>query len=293
MAEYKYVDWPGLQYYHGKVTELIDSRLRDCIKFGGECTFAELPSPDTPDLNIIFRITDSFTVRPDNDWFDVSCWNQTYPAGTIMQVVQTSAGVVYKLFITPTVGEGGAVVVPTDTYSKAEVDALFVSNLAQYYKKSEVDDKITAAVETKADKEEVAELSRYLEELDIDSIEDRVGAVEEIQLTQTEAVETLTTKVEATESSITAIEENIASVEDSVTDLSSDVDTVKTDVAAVKTDYMKKDEGVSKEELETEVTTQIETQVETIIDTKIEEKITNGVTITSITYGDFDEEVAD
>lgn len=287
MAEYKYVDWPGLQYYHGKVTELIDSRLRDCIKFGGECKFADLPSPDTPDLNIIFRITDSFTVRPDNDWFDVSCWNQTYPVGTIMQVVQTSAGVVYKLFIAPSTS-GGSVVTPTDCYSKEEIDALFVSNLAQYYTK----DQVEALVDDKADKADVEnlvstdELEDKLQQLNIDDIADRVTAVESSIESQDTVIENITERVEANEGAVTAIEENIAAVEDSITDISADVETVKTD-------YLKKDEGVSKSELETEVTTQIETQVETIIDTKIEEKITDGVTITSITYGNFDEEVAD
>ena len=89
MAEYKYVDWPGLQYYHSKVTDLIDSRLRDCIRFGGEVLFEALESPDTPDLNIIYRILNSFTVSPSNERFDDSTWNKTYPAGTLLQVVQT------------------------------------------------------------------------------------------------------------------------------------------------------------------------------------------------------------
>lgn len=136
MAEYKYVDWPGLQYYHGKVTELIDSRLRDCIKFGGEVLFENLDSPDTPDLNIIYRVLNSFTVRPSNEWFDESTWNNTYPAGTLLQVGQDTNGVVYKVFMQPSInGGGGGSDVTVDLsnyYTIAEVDAKIIDALKPY-----------------------------------------------------------------------------------------------------------------------------------------------------------------
>lgn len=136
MAEYKYVDWPGLQYYHGKVTELIDSRLRDCIKFGGEVLFGNLDSPDTPDLNVVYRVLNSFTVEPSNEWFDESTWNNTYPAGTLLQVVQDTDGVVYKVFMQPAInGGGGGSDVTVDLsnyYTIAEVDAKIVDALKPY-----------------------------------------------------------------------------------------------------------------------------------------------------------------
>lgn len=136
MAEYKYVDWPGLQYYHDKVTKLIDSRLRDCIKFGGEVLFENLDSPDTPDLNVVYRVLNSFTVEPSNEWFDESTWNNTYPAGTLLQVVQDTDGVVYKVFMQPAInGGGGGSDVTVDLsnyYTIAEVDAKIVDALKPY-----------------------------------------------------------------------------------------------------------------------------------------------------------------
>lgn len=134
MAEYKYVDWTGLQYYHSKVTDLIDSRLRDCIRFGGEVQFEALESPDTPDLNIIYRVLNSFTVSPSNEWFDDSTWNKTYPAGTLLQVVQTAEGVVYTVFMQPATGGGGATpdVDLSNYYTIAEVDAKIIDALKPY-----------------------------------------------------------------------------------------------------------------------------------------------------------------
>ena len=136
MAEYKYVDWPGLQYYHGKVTELIDSRLRQCIRFGEDTLYVDLDSPDTNDLNIVIRVLDSFTVRPSDDWFDETLWNNTYPAGTLLQVVQKPSGVVYTVFIQPATNSGGG---GSDTpidlsnyYTIEEVNAKIVDALKPY-----------------------------------------------------------------------------------------------------------------------------------------------------------------
>ncbi len=134
MAEYKYVDWPGLQYYHSKVTDLIDSRLHDCIRFGGEAIFEKLESPDTPDLNIIYRILNSFTVLPSNEWFDESTWNKTYPAGTLLQVVQLQQGVVYTVFMQPSTvaGGSGSEIDLSNYYTIAEVDAKIIDALKPY-----------------------------------------------------------------------------------------------------------------------------------------------------------------
>lgn len=131
MAEYKYVDWPGLQYYHEKVTELIDSRLRECIKFGGEVSFTQLESPDTPDLNKIYRVIDEFSVYPGHDWYDPALWNNTYPAGTILQVVNTSRGVVYDIFVLP-VNVNNNLVDLENYYTIEEVDEQIVKALQPY-----------------------------------------------------------------------------------------------------------------------------------------------------------------
>lgn len=180
MAEYKYVDWPGLQYYHSKVTELIDSKLRDCIKFGGELVFEELPSPDSPDLNNIYRITNSFSVDPSNEWFDRSCWNRSYSPGTVLQVVQTQDGVVYKVFLYPVEGSGNSDL--SNYYTKAEVDQLFVSALSEYASVSYV----TSQLELLAN--QIAEAETNSEELrtDLTELQDKVKNIVEPSVQQLE-----------------------------------------------------------------------------------------------------------
>ena len=148
MAEYKYVDWPGLQYYHSKVTDLIDSRLRDCIRFGGEVLFETLESPDTPDLNIIYRILNSFTVSPVNpskEWFDNSMWNKTYPAGTLLQVVQNERGVVYTVFMQPAQNGESSDVDLSNYYTIEETDAKIIDALKPYATEDFVKQKIAEA----------------------------------------------------------------------------------------------------------------------------------------------------
>lgn len=194
MAEYKYVDWPGLQYYHGKVTELIDSRLRDCIKFGGEVLFENLDSPDTPDLNIIYRVLNSFTVRPSNDWFDESTWNNTYPAGTLLQVVQDTEGVVYKVFMQPAINGGGGSEVNVDLsnyYTIAEVDAKIVDALKPYVTKEFVTvklDAIQSLLDTHID--EFGKLSARVTDVE-ETLETRIGpAITQLEETAVTLAET-------------------------------------------------------------------------------------------------------
>ena len=201
MAEYKYVDWPGLQYYHGKVTELIDSRLRQCIRFGGDTLYVDLDSPDTNDLNIVIRVLDSFTVRPSDDWFDETLWNNTYPAGTLLQVVQKPSGVVYTVFIQPVTNQGGG-------GSDTPID------LSNYYTIAEVDAKIVEALKPYATVEFVT--------VKLDAIQSLLAAhIDEFgKLTTrvTELENTLTTQItpaiEQLEESITTLAETKADVKD-------------------------------------------------------------------------------
>lgn len=194
MAEYKYVDWPGLQYYHGKVTELIDSRLRDCIKFGGEVLFENLDSPDTPDLNIVYRVLNSFTVRPSNEWFDESTWNNTYPSGTLLQVVQDTNGVVYKVFMQPSINGGGGSDVDVDLsnyYTIAEVDAKIVDALEPYATKESVTvklDAIQSLLDTHID--EFGKLSARVTDVE-ETLETRIGpAITQLEQTVVTLAET-------------------------------------------------------------------------------------------------------
>ena len=191
MAEYKYVDWPGLQYYHSKVTDLIDSRLRDCIRFGGEVLFETLESPDTPDLNIIYRILNSFTVSPVNpskEWFDNSMWNKTYPAGTLLQVVQTEKGVVYTVFMQP--AENG---------ESSDVD------LSNYYTIEETDAKIIDALKPYAT---------------IEFVTSKLDAIQSLLNTHTDELGRLTSRVNSVEQFIASdIEPAIKQLEDAVTNI--------------------------------------------------------------------------
>ena len=190
MAEYKYVDWPGLQYYHSKVTDLIDSRLRQCIRFGEETLYADLESPDTNDLNIVIRVIDSFTVRPSDTWFDETLWNNTYPAGTLLQVVQKSSGVVYTVFLQPASNSGGGGSTP-------EVD------LSNYYTKDEVDAKILEALRPYAT---------------VEFVTAKLDAIQELLDTQIDNFGTLTNRVASLEETIsTKVEPAITQLEASVT----------------------------------------------------------------------------
>lgn len=197
MAEYKYVDWPGLQYYHDKVTKLIGSRIRDCIKFGGEVLFENLDSPDTPDLNIIYRVLNSFTVEPSKEGFDESTWNNTYPAGTLLQVVQDTNGVVYKVFMQPSINGGGG-------GSDVTVD------LSNYYTIAEVDAKIIAALQPYATEEYV---QQQLDAADVVGMDARITVLETNTTKVTERVEAVEDQAEANEAAITVLSGEIDRVD--------------------------------------------------------------------------------
>lgn len=245
MAEYKYVDWPGLQYYHSKVTDLIDSRLRQCIRFGGETLYVELDSPDTNDLNIVIRVIDSFTVRPSDNWFDETLWNNTYPAGTLLQVVQKYSGVVYTVFLQPATNSGGGGSTP-------EVD------LSNYYTKDEVDAKIVEALRPYATVEFVtAKLDAIQELLDtqIDNfgkLTNRVASLEETISTQ---VGPAITQLEAAVIKITdekADKSDIPSLEGYATESFVAAKIAEAELAGGDVDlsaYYTKDETYSKDEV--------------------------------------------
>lgn len=170
MTEYKYVDWPGLQYYHGKVTDLIDSRLRNCIKFGGEVLFEDLEAPDAPELNTVYKVLNSFTVSSNNGWFSDKLSNKTFVAGTILQVVQNTEGIVYNLFLQPTTNSGSGV------------------DLDNYYTIDEVNDRIVEALKPYAT---------------VDFVLSKLAAIQSLLDTTIDDVGKLVTRVTKIEQTIT------------------------------------------------------------------------------------------
>ena len=78
MAEQKYVDWDGLQYYHGKITQYIQDEAEVYLKSGGEVSsIEELPRPSFEYLNYVFKINKDFTSTED---FQLPGYN--YASGT-------------------------------------------------------------------------------------------------------------------------------------------------------------------------------------------------------------------
>ena len=264
MAEYKYVDWPGLQYYHEKVTELIDSRLRECIKFGGEVSFAQLESPDTPDLNKIYRIIDEFSVRPGHDWYDSALWNNTYPAGTILQVVATSRGVVYDVFVLPVNVNNNLV------------------DLENYYTIEEVDEQIINALKPYATVEFVTTKLTALQTL--------IGTVTETVNSHSAVIEVLTPRVELLAAQLVELQNTKADVTQ-VTNITEEVTILQNNI---ENNYITKEEAITVEQVtevvESEVNTVVTKEIETRVDTVIQEKIETGdivVAADAIVYGTF------
>lgn len=264
MAEYKYVDWPGLQYYHEKVTELIDGRLRECIKFGGEVAFAQLESPDTPDLNKIYRISDEFSVYPGHDWYDPALWNNTYPAGTILQVVNTPHGVVYDIFVLPVNVNNNLV------------------DLENYYTIEEVDEQIVKALKPYATVEFVTTKLAALQTL--------ISTVTETVNSHSAVIEILAPKVEMISAQVQELQNTKADITQ-VTNITEEVTVLQTNI---ENNYITKEEAVTVEQVTEVVTAEVNTvvtkEIETRVDTVIQEKIETGdivVAADAITYGTF------
>lgn len=137
MAELRYVDWDGLVYYDGKIKEYIQDKAEDYIKMGGIISFEELPDPSWQNLNYIYKITNSFT---SNNRFEKPGY--VYPSGTWVQCVNYKEDEtwVYIIFNEEVIGE------------TSEID------LSNYYTKTEVDTKISDAI----DSLEIPDTSNFL-----------------------------------------------------------------------------------------------------------------------------------
>lgn len=250
MAEYKYVDWPGLQYYHSKVTDLIDSRLRDCIRFGGEVLFETLESPDTPDLNIIYKILNSFTVSPVNpskEWFDNSMWNKTYPAGTLLQVVQTERGVVYTVFMQPAQNGESSDVDLSNYYTIEETDAKIIEALKPYATEDFVKQKIAEAqlsggevdlsifytkgeIDAKGFATEEY-VQQQLDEADVVGMDARITVLETNTTTVTGRVDAVEDQAEANEAAITALSGEIDRVDKTLLNMDTQIINISQNLA--------------------------------------------------------------
>lgn len=81
MAEQMYVDWDGLQYYHGRVTEYISTISEGFFKAGGDLSSLEGVRPCYDNLNFVYKLTTSFTSN-----HDFVTPNYNYAEGTIIYV---------------------------------------------------------------------------------------------------------------------------------------------------------------------------------------------------------------
>lgn len=114
-----------------------------------------------------------------------------------------------------------------------------------------------------------------------DELEARVG---EFQSTTVEKLTTLETNVtnltetnETLQTTVTQVQENVTQVSTQVTELEQNI----------QNNYITIENGVTRENLEEAVKTQVETEIDVLVDEKIAEVVEQGVTVSSIAYGEF------
>ena len=196
MAEIKYVDWDGLVYYHGKVTELINDKLEEVIKVGGDVTFAELPDPSFQNLNYIYKVTDKFVV-PNNGRFDETLGLEC-PANTVLRVTNVEDTYLYTIFYKPTSETGN--------YDLDEllrrVDSLEESIEENSSKVGQLESELTSA------QNEIDNLVGTVE-----SIADEVAAFDPTAYAKADAFTELQSKVESIDFDSFATKEEIPTVD--------------------------------------------------------------------------------
>lgn len=130
-----------------------------------------------------------------------------------------------------------------------------------------------------------------IDNLDVRSLETRLNTVETQTVTNTNNIVRLETEIESATSSIETLGASVTEMSTNVTNLQSNITDVSTQVSNLESNvvnnYLMKGEGVSQEDLKTEVQTVVESQIDTIVDEKIEDAISNGATVSSISYGGF------
>lgn len=134
MAEIKFVDWDGLVYYDTRSKQYIQNKFDLALKYGGSFDkLADVPSPGVDTINVVYKITESFSTNTID--FVEKVYNLTYAANTLIQVVETSDSQ-YKFDIlvdsAPILTPEGDVV-----YTKAEINEI----LKNYVTEEELEEK--------------------------------------------------------------------------------------------------------------------------------------------------------
>lgn len=91
------------------------------------------------------------------------------------------------------------------------------------------------------------------------------------------SITSITETTETLQTTVTQVQENVTQVSTQVTELEQNI----------QNNYITIENGVTKENLEAAVKTQVETEIEVIVDEKIAEVVEQGVTVSSIAYGEF------
>ena len=105
------------------------------------------------------------------------------------------------------------------------------------------------------------------------------------------SIEYVNTTSQNLQTSITSITETTETLQTTVTQVQENVTQVSTQVTEleqnVQNNYITIENGVTRENLEEAVKTQVETEIDVLVDEKIAEVVEQGVTVSSIAYGEF------
>lgn len=240
MAQLKYVDWDGLEYYDDKIKEYIGNLAEDFIKMGGPIKYSELPSPSFENLNYIYQVTEDFT---SNEWFEKPGY--IYKAGTWIQVSDLNNIYLYTIFQevnsdTPLTPDGDIDL--SGYYTKPEVDNLITPLKTDLENKADKEDLVGLATKTYVDealknvtfdtstlatKEELATLANNIPSIEGLATEEFVtDAIKAIDLTQYAT----SSDLEAVKVKIDEVEENLEKLDSNVTTLTTDFNSVKEEV---------------------------------------------------------------
>lgn len=94
MADQMYVDWDGLQYYHGKITQYISTVSEGFFKAGGDIPSFEGIRPCYDNLNYVYKLTNSFS--SDHD-FVTPGYN--YAEGTLVYVREINGAYKFDILV--------------------------------------------------------------------------------------------------------------------------------------------------------------------------------------------------
>ena len=165
MAEIMYVDWDGLVYYDTRSKQYIKDIVDQTIKFGGNYSIDDVPTPGFDTLHVAYKITNEFVVTPEIDYFVDSCANKHFAEGTIILVVEDNESDTYRFDILFESCSGTSITPDSgldlsNYYTQTEVDNLLTdkvnaTELDRYYLKTETDTQLA----DKADKADLIGLA--------------------------------------------------------------------------------------------------------------------------------------